>query len=185
MEMARLVGSIPGARESRLLRGVVELAARREQFMDGWTPYGLPTVDPEGLSDAAWEVCHEKLYSEDAASTQLIEAQFRMILASGATDNLKALSKRHGRKQRPAIVFIRPRVASDDPIVDVDRTLKILRDTVPSQLYVIFGEGIQHANPVQRPDEYRPLMGKIVALVDETQKKPEHTTTDLAQQYGR
>lgn len=162
MEMNRWIGRIPGARYSRILRGMVEMGAREDEYM-GKPVNGIPTIKVDKFVNAAVAVRSEKLV-KDAPSNALIDGQFKTILGSGAEDDLSDLSQEKDGKLLPRIIFIRPRNSRDDPIVDVNKTEDILLSMMPNQVTIIRGEGIQHANPVQRPDEYRPLMERVVTL---------------------
>ena len=88
--LLRWIGWIPGARESRVLRLLVETAARQDRFVDHSTWY--PRIDPAELREVLREVLRDKILSRRAASNGLIESQFTVIVASGAIDNLNALA---------------------------------------------------------------------------------------------
>lgn len=154
-ELLRWVGWVPGARESRALRFVVEVAARKDRFLSlsgGWS-----SVDGRGLRAVAGEVLRDKVRNPGAASNGLIAAQFRAIAASGAGDNLDALARPHGGKAPPALVLLRPVHRWSDPVVDVERTQRALVERVglPTRnLLVVRMADTGHANPVQRPTEY-------------------------------
>ncbi len=155
-DMLRWIGWVPGARESRTVRLLVELAAREERFIDRST-HLIPRVRLGELKDATAEVLRDKIFSTDSASNGLIESQFKTVVASGASDNLQALTQERNGKPRPAIVFLRPRNSWQDRVVDVDYSQKILIDQsggVGGSLLVIRMHDTGHANPIQRPDQY-------------------------------
>lgn len=163
-DLLRWVGWLPGARESRSLRFLVETAARRDRFLT-LPPDGYPSVDVPQLRDAAKQVLHDKIWSGDAASNGLIASQFRTIVASGAVDNLAALSAERAGKERPAIILLRPRHAWRDNVVDVNYTQRALLDRVGGPggaLFVVRMADTEHANPIQRPTEYNAAVGTQV-----------------------
>ncbi|QIX54066.1 alpha/beta hydrolase [Rhodococcus sp. DMU1] len=168
-DLLRWMGWVPGARESRTLRLVVETAARNDRYLVAHRN-GLSTVDPGALAEAVTEVLRDKIFSTDAASNGLIEAQFQAIVASGALDDLRALAVRRGARPRPAVVFLRPRYGTDDEVVDVDYTQKVLFDRVggpQGSLRVVRLDGTGHANPIQQPQAYNAaVQAKVVPFVD-------------------
>ncbi|MFH5210780.1 alpha/beta fold hydrolase [Antrihabitans spumae] len=162
--MLRWMGWVPGARESRSLRFLVEMGARRDRFWDLYSPGWK--VDPVEFVDAVAEVLHDKLLSRNAASNGLIEAQFKVIVASGAVDNLEALAEPHDDKRRPMIVYLRPRRALDDDVVDVEYTEQVLtEETAGPQglLLVVRMRNTGHANPIQRSLDYNAAIADNVA----------------------
>ncbi|MFE3546101.1 alpha/beta fold hydrolase [Nocardia sp. NPDC059177] len=158
-DLVRFMGWLPGARESRLLRFAVEMTARRERFVQR---RGLfVDIDVAELGAATAEVLRDKIFSRDAASNGLIEAQFLAIVAGGATADLRALARRTPGKQRPAIVYIRPRDADRDPVVDVEYSHQVLIEIsggVDGTLLVVRPREIEHADPRQRPAEYNAII---------------------------
>jgi hypothetical protein len=121
--------------------------------------------------------------SDDAASNGLIEAQFRAIVASGTTDNLQALAEPRDDKVRPAVVFLRPRLAQDDPVVDVDYTQRILLDQAggPGGTLLVSKLGhIGHANPIQAPAAYNEAITRRVAPFLDTRPGAVDTNDDAA-----
>ncbi|MFD3509503.1 alpha/beta fold hydrolase [Nocardia sp. NPDC058666] len=158
-DLVRWLRWLPGARESRLLRFTVEMSARRERFQL-W--HGLlPDIDLDAFREVASEVLRDKIFSRDAASNGLIEAQFMAIVASGGTGDLDALGEPHPKKRNPAIVFIRPRDASRDSVVDVEYSHRVLIEHsggVDGSLLVVRPSRIEHANPIQRPHEYNTVI---------------------------
>lgn len=161
-DMLRWMGWIPGARESRLLRFTVETYARHERFTGGGR-YGIRFGR---LGEVMDDVLHDKILNTDTASNGLIAAQFRAIVAGGAIDDLRVLAKPALGKPRPAIVFIRPRVATRDPIVDVDYSHRILVDAVGGvngTLLVVTTRKTRHANPIQQPEEYNTVIEQQIA----------------------
>ncbi|MFC9897679.1 alpha/beta fold hydrolase [Nocardia sp. NPDC127579] len=159
-DMVRWMGWLPGARESRTLRFIVEMYARRGEFVDRGFDGALGIRLPE-FRDAAERVLHDKIFSDDAASNGLIEAQFLAIVAGGAARDLRALSRPVEGKPRPAIVFLRPRDADRDRVVDVEyshRVLVELAGGVDGTLLVVFPSNTGHANPIQRSNEYNKVI---------------------------
>ncbi|MBB3037903.1 alpha/beta hydrolase [Hoyosella altamirensis] len=155
-DMLRWMGWLPGARESRTLRFAVETAARRDRFLIDH-PRGMPILEPNALVDAIDEVFRDKIFEENTASNSLIEAQFLTIVASGAADNLVALSRERDDKPRPAIVFMRPHRGILDDVVDVDYSQRAIFDRVGGPggaLFVARMYGTGHANPIQQPYVY-------------------------------
>jgi hypothetical protein len=157
--MLRWMGWLPGARESRSLRLAVETYARRDRFLDrGDGPFGLEFGK---LGEVLAEVMRDKIVSRDAASNGLIESQFTAIVAGGATDDLRTLAQPVADKPRPAIVFIRPRDASSDRVVDVEYSHRALIERsggVDGTLLVVLARNTGHANPMQRPREYNTVI---------------------------
>ncbi|KAF0844991.1 pimeloyl-ACP methyl ester carboxylesterase [Nocardia caishijiensis] len=154
-ELLRWTGRLPGARESRLLRFTVEMAARRERFTVPGAP--LPGIDFGELRDTSEEVLREKIFSANAATNGLIEAQFLAIVAGGGAADLRALARPNPGREEPAIVFIRPRDAARDDVVDVEYSHRVLTEHaggVDGNLLVVRATGTGHANPAQRPREY-------------------------------
>ncbi|MFE3319574.1 alpha/beta fold hydrolase [Nocardia sp. NPDC059195] len=158
-DLVRWVGWLPGARESRLLRFAVEISARRERFAqrDGL----FFDIDFTAAREVSAEVLRDKIFSRDAASNGLIEAQFLAIVAGGGAADLRALGKPNPDKRNPAIVFIRPRDGSRDDVVDVEYSHKVLIEHsggVDGTLSVVRPTRIEHANPIQRPREYNEVI---------------------------
>ncbi|TCN45859.1 pimeloyl-ACP methyl ester carboxylesterase [Rhodococcus sp. SMB37] len=155
-ELLRWIGWIPGARESRIMRMVIEIAARQDRFVlpsDRW----YRRIDGSDFIDVVEEVLKDKILSTDAASNGLIESQFRAIVASGASDSLRALAAEQDDKVRPAIVFVRPRHALNDHVVDVEYTQQALVEHsggVDGTLLVAKIDHTGHANPIQAPEAY-------------------------------
>ncbi|MFF7943713.1 alpha/beta fold hydrolase [Nocardia gamkensis] len=158
-DMLRWMGWLPGARESRALRLAVETYARRDRFLDrGDRPLGLEFGK---LGEVLAEVMRDKIVSRDAASNGLIESQFTAIVAGGATDDLRTLAQPVADKPRPAVVFIRPRDASADRVVDVEYSHRALIEQsggVDGTLLVVLARNTGHANPMQRPREYNTVI---------------------------
>lgn len=158
-DMLRWMGWLPGARESRALRLAVETYARRDRFLHrGDGPFGLEFGK---LGEVLAEVTRDKIVSRDAASNGLIESQFTAIVAGGATDDLRTLAQPVADKPRPAIVFIRPRDASADRVVDVEYSHRALIEQsggVDGTLLVVLARNTGHANPMQRPREYNTVI---------------------------
>ncbi len=104
------------------------------------------------------------------ASTGLIESQFEAIVASGALDDLRALASRRGDSRGPAVVFVRPGRGTDDDVVDVDYSQRVLFERVGGSrgsLLVVRLAGTGHANPIQQPQAYDAAVAtKIVPFVD-------------------
>ena len=99
----------------------------------------------------------DKILNPSAASSGFVASQFRTIVASGALDNLGALSTRVDDQPRPAIVLMRPRFASADHVVDNDYSQRILFDSVggpDGTLRVVRMDGTGHANPRQAAGAY-------------------------------
>ncbi|MBM7458873.1 alpha/beta fold hydrolase [Rhodococcus coprophilus] len=168
-EMLRWAGWIPGARESRIMRMSVEIAARQERFVvpsDRW----YLRIDTAELRGVIEEVLRDKILSDDAPSNGMIESQFRAIVASGAVDNLQALADERDDKARPAMVFLRPRYAPADPVVDVEYTQQILVDQSggpDGTLLVSKLDGIGHANPIEAPAAYNEaITRRILPFLD-------------------
>ncbi|MEV6255082.1 alpha/beta fold hydrolase [Nocardia sp. NPDC051929] len=177
-DMLRWMGWLPGARESRMLRLAVETYARRDRFVDRGD--GLPGIRFGQLGQVLAEVMREKIVSRDAASNGLIESQFTAIVAGGATDDLRALAQPVADKPRPAIVFIRPRDASADRVVDVEYSHRVLIERsggVDGTLLVVLARNTGHANPMQRPREYNTVIEQqILPFVQRYQQQVRSTT---------
>ncbi|MBF6358001.1 alpha/beta hydrolase [Nocardia higoensis] len=163
-DMLRWMGWLPGARESRTLRMVIETYARRERFVDIATD-PVPGLRLRQLREVLAEVATEKVFSHDTASNGLIESQFRAIVGGGAVDNLRALSGSEHGKPRPAIVFLRPRDAGSDRVVDVEYSHRVLIEQVggpEGSLLVGMPRGTGHANPMQAPERYNAIVQRQV-----------------------
>lgn len=163
-DMLRWMGWLPGARESRALRMVVETYARRERLIDA-TADPIPGLRLHGVREVLVEVATEKVFSRDAASNGLIESQFRAIVGGGAVDNLRALSRSADGKPRPAIVFLRPRDPESDRVVDVEYSHRVLIEQVggmDGSLLVAMPRGTGHANPMQAPERYNAVVQRQV-----------------------
>ncbi|MEU6190617.1 alpha/beta hydrolase [Nocardia sp. NPDC047038] len=177
-DMLRWMGWLPGARESRMLRLAVETYARRDRFVDRGD--GLPGIRFGQLGQVLAEVMREKIVSRDAASNGLIESQFTAIVAGGAMDDLRALAQPVADKPRPAIVFIRPRDASADRVVDVEYSHRVLIERsggVDGTLLVVLARNTGHANPMQRPREYNTVIEQqILPFVQRYQQQVRSTT---------
>ncbi|WP_280491156.1 alpha/beta hydrolase [Nocardia asiatica] len=177
-DMLRWMGWLPGARESRALRLAVETYARRDQFLDRGA--GLPGIRFAKLGAVLGQVMREKIVSRDAASNGLIESQFTAIVAGGAADDLRTLAQPAAGKPRPAIVFIRPRDASADRVVDVEHSHQVLIERsggVDGTLLVVLARNTGHANPMQRPREYNTVIEQqILPFVQRYQQQVRSTT---------
>jgi len=163
-DMLRWMGWLPGARESRMLRLVVETYARRERFVDVAAD-PAPGIHLDGMGEVLLEVATEKVFSRNAASNGLIESQFRAIVGGGAVDNLRALSRSVDDKPRPAIVFLRPRDPESDRVVDVEYSHRVLIERVggvDGSLLVAMPRGTGHANPMQAPERYNAVVERQV-----------------------
>lgn len=157
-DMVRWMSWLPGARESRVLRLLVETYARRDRFLDREE---VPGIRFDKLRVVMSDVLREKIFSRDAASNGLIESQFLAIVAGGAINDLRALSRPAVGKPRPAIVFIRPRDPANDRVVDVEYSHQVLIERaggVDGTLLVVMARNTGHANPMQRPDEYNKVI---------------------------
>lgn len=155
-DLLRWIGWLPGARESRTLRSVVEMAARQDRYVDMQSSW-YPRVDWGAALDALNEVLTDKVLNPSAASNGFIESQFRTIVASGALNDLDALAETVGSKPQPSIVFMRPEDATADTVVDVDYSQRILFERVggtEGMLRVVRMAGTGHANPRQAPGVY-------------------------------
>ncbi|MGV9543944.1 alpha/beta fold hydrolase [Nocardia beijingensis] len=177
-DMLRWMGWLPGARESRMLRLAVETYARRDRFVD--RGHGPPGIRLGKLREVLAEVMREKIVSHDAASNGLIESQFTAIVAGGATDDLRTLAQPVADKPRPAIVFIRPRDANADRVVDVEYSHRVLIEQsggVDGTLLVVLARNTGHANPMQRPREYNTVIEQqILPFVQRYQQQVRSTT---------
>ncbi|UYP18979.1 alpha/beta hydrolase [Rhodococcus sp. Z13] len=183
-DLLRWIGWLPGARESRSMRTLVEVAARQDRFVvpsDRW----YRRIDPEELRKAVTEVLNDKIFSTDAASNGLIESQFRAIVASGAVDNLRALAAERDDGTRPAVVFLRPRNPLADTVVDVEYTHRVLVEQVggiDGTLLVSKLDGIGHANPIQAPEVYNEaITDRVVPFLD---SRPGETPDPDRRGYG-
>ncbi|MGY0497853.1 alpha/beta fold hydrolase [Nocardia sp. FBN12] len=175
-DLVRWLGWLPGARESRLLRFAVEMSVRRERFAqrDGL----FYDIDYRAMGAAASEVLRDKIFSRDAASNGLIESQFLAIVAGGGTADLRALGRPNPDKRNPAIVFIRPRDAARDGVVDVAYSHDVLIEHaggVDGTLSVVRPGQIEHANPIQRPGEYNEVIeSQVLPFVRRFQEANRH-----------
>ncbi|WP_067697322.1 alpha/beta fold hydrolase [Nocardia jejuensis] len=180
-EMQRWMGWIPGARESRVLRFIVEMYARHENYTGG----GKYGIRGDRFRYSVRQVLRDKILNSDTASNGLIEAQFKAIVAGGAIDDLDALAKPALGKARPAIVFIRPHDAYRDPIVDVEYSHRVLIEQVGGvngRLLVVLTRTTAHANPIQRPREYNTVIAQqVVPFV----RQVERESTERASAAGR
>jgi pimeloyl-ACP methyl ester carboxylesterase len=180
-DMVRWMSWLPGARESRVLRLLVESYARRDRFLDR---EGVPGIRFDKLRVVMSDVLGEKIFSRDAASNGLIESQFLAIVAGGAINDLRALSRPAVGKPRPAIVFIRPRDPENDRVVDVEYSHQVLIERaggVDGTLLVVMARNTGHANPMQRPDEYNKVIEQqILPFVQRFQVQVRAANTSAA-----
>ncbi|MDJ0396516.1 alpha/beta hydrolase [Rhodococcus sp. G-MC3] len=163
-DMLRWMGWLPGARESRTLRVLVETVARKDRFVTH-SADGVPSIDTHELYTVVTEVFREKIRSSKAASNSLIESQFNAIVASGAQKNLEALTAEFEDKPLPAFVFLRPKIGEHDPVVDVDYSQRVLFEQTgkpPGRLLVVRMPQTAHANPIQQPEVYNPAIETTV-----------------------
>ena len=163
-DLLRWIGWLPGARESRSLRSIVEMAARKDRYVDMHSMW-YPRIDFAAAGEAFEQVMIDKILNPTVASNGFIESQFRTIVASGALDNLDALAETVADKPRPAIVFLRPARAAADNVVDVDYSQRILFERsggTDGPLRVVRMHGTGHANPRQAPGAYN---GSITSRV--------------------
>ncbi|WP_107655209.1 alpha/beta fold hydrolase [Nocardia suismassiliense] len=183
-DMVRWMRWLPGARESRLLRLAVETYARRDRFVSYGGDGRPPGIRFGRLRVVMGEVLREKIFSRNAASNGLIEAQFTAIVAGGATNDLKALAAPVDGKPRPAIVFIRPRDPSRDRVVDVEYSHQVLIEQVggvDGTLSVVQARNTGHANPMQRPAEYNTVIDQqILPFIQQYQEQVRAQTTAAA-----
>jgi hypothetical protein len=139
------------------------------------------------------EVLRTKILSDDSASNGLIESQFKAIVASGAQNDLQALTSASGGRTPPAFVFMRPEFGKDDPVVDVDYSQRVLFDHTAGQsgqLLVVRMAGTGHANPMQQPGIYNsaiadhvvPFLDRMDERDDRSSEVAEHT--DVAGSVG-
>lgn len=161
-DMLRWMGWLPGARESRSLRLLVETVARKDRYLfpsSGRNRF----VDTRELFSVVDEVLHKKILSKDTASNGLIESQFRAIVASGAQDHLEALTS--DDDTGPAFVFLRPTFGEADSVVDVDYSQQALFDHTggpDGRLLVVRMPESGHANPMQQPQQYNDAIDSAV-----------------------
>lgn len=186
-DLLRWIGWLPGARESRTLRGVVEMVARKERFVDTESTW-FPRIEWEPASEALDEVMRDKILNPTAASNGFIESQFKTIVASGAIDNLGALAAPVDYKPRPAIVFMRPADAAADNVVDVDYSQRVLFERYggpDGSLRVVRLNGSGHANPRQEPEIYNDAIESRVLPFLETRIVREQRTVFTPAQLPR
>ncbi|WP_207842033.1 alpha/beta fold hydrolase [Williamsia soli] len=153
-DMLRWMGWLPGARESRSLRLLVETVARKDRYLFPSSGHNR-FVDVGELTRVVDEVLHKKILSKNTASNGLIESQFRAIVASGAQDDLETLTS--DDTNNPAFIFLRPAFGKADPVVDVDYSQRALFDLTggpDGRLLVVRMPGTGHANPGQQPERY-------------------------------
>jgi pimeloyl-ACP methyl ester carboxylesterase len=187
-DMLRWMGWVPGARESRALRLLVETASRKDRYLLRASS-GHPLVDTGELTDVVKEVLRKKLLSDDAASNGLIESQFKAIVASGAQNDLQTLTDESGGRTPPAIIFMRPAFGDDDRVVDVDYSQQVLLDDLAKSnapFLVVRMAGTGHANPKQQPGIYNAAIDtKVVPFLDRMEERADNavitqSTTDVA-----
>lgn len=155
-DLLRWMGWLPGARESRGLRLVVEMAARKDRFLVT-DDEAHPVFDPGAFITTARGVLRQKIFNPNSASNGLIQSQFRAIVASGATDDLAAIDDAADKRPFPAIVFMRPDFGTDDPVVDVNYSQELLFAETGGphgRLLVVRMPSTGHANPMQQPEAY-------------------------------
>ena len=179
-DMLRWMGWVPGARESRALRLVVETAARRDRYLFR-SADGHPLVDTGALTGVVREVFRKKLLSDDSASNGLIESQFKAIVASGAQKDLQTLTTESGDRTPPAIIFMRPAFGADDPVVDVDYSQQTLLEDIvgtDARLLVVRMAGTGHANAKQQPGIYNAAIDtKVVPFIDRMDERVDASVT--------
>jgi pimeloyl-ACP methyl ester carboxylesterase len=185
-EMTRWISRIPGARESRIIRTIVEVGARRERFMQD----NLKTdIDTHEFKQVVEEVLQDKIYTDDVASSGLIESQFAVITDSAAIDSLRSLAEQKKDEVSPVIVFMRPRRAVDDAVVDVALTNSKLHAESKrndSEFAIVVMDETSHANPNQRPDQYRAAIEQqVIPIIQKHTEDNDLTITGIAQGTGR
>lgn len=185
LEMMRLIGKLPGARESRTLRFALEVGSREAQFLDGdwWNP--TSDFDAAKFRKVVDQVMTTKILSHDVASNRLIETQVQAIAASGVHDNIKTLGEEVDDKPIPKIVFMYPMKTANDRVVDVVRARGNINESAHENgidFTAVAMEGTGHANPNQEPERYNDAISRyVVGLFVRTQTTIAHTSHELAQ----
>ncbi len=173
MLMSRLLPYIPGGDVARSVRAVVEMGARQDRYFQGGSSL-RDAIDTDAFIDAAKEVYRDKIRNQDAASNGLIESQFKIIVSSQALDNLAALGEAREGKTPPAIIYMRPKDATSDAVVDVENAQRLITDQVgvfSGRLLIVELENTGHANPNQRPTEYNAaISSEIVPFMERRQQ---------------
>lgn len=167
-EMMRWIGRIPGAGESRSLRTVVEVGARKDRFLVADSSL-VPNVNFGELADVVDEVMRDKIFKEDVASSGLISVQFAAIATSGARDNLRAIGQVRDGKIQPVIVFLRPGDASLDRVVDNDYSQREIVDSrnENGNSLMVARMDTGHANPNQESEKYNAaIKEKVVPFIE-------------------
>lgn len=167
-EMMRWMGWTPGARESRLLRTIVEVGARKDRFLVANASL-LPDVNFGELANVVEEVMRDKIFNDGVASSGLISVQFAAIDTSGARDNLRAIGQVKDGKIQPVIVFLRPADVEADRVVDNDYSQReILESRIENgNSLMVARMDTGHANPNQEPEKYdMAIKDKVVPFIE-------------------
>ena len=177
--MARYIGLVPGARDSRLLRFAVEMGARSDRFING--SYVDLDIDQRAFFEATDEVLREKIFPHDIASNRLIESQFLTIVSSRMGDDVRALTQPKVGKRLPEIALMRPERGENDTVIDVDYVEDQMRK-ITRNLSVVALNDTGHANPNQRPEEYNQAIEKYIVPLGNWRPEPRDAhVPDLAQ----
>lgn len=143
------------------------MISRNDRYLNKEHTYkGLvPYVNIRDFERELESVKRTKL-SYDAGSIGLVEDQYRQIVADGAEQSFKRLSKSVSNKRIPKVYFLRPRDASADHVVRVDQAAKIFLELGEKYHIPVFidelADGTGHANPGQAPKQYNELLTSIV-----------------------
>ncbi|MEO5950147.1 MAG: hypothetical protein ABIQ04_01730 [Candidatus Saccharimonadales bacterium] len=161
--MVDMLSVFKDAEYSRINRFLVETFGARwheinEFGSDGSGGSNPLFIDPQKLYNVAKYVLKEKIFNDDAASTALLQSQFKFILASGARDDILALGEKNKfEKKPPEIIYYRPVDPSADGVVNtVDASKAFAEYCKEANLTFIDVqvEGIGHADPIQHTLEH-------------------------------
>lgn len=154
---------------SRAFRFVGEMVARKEQYMQEADTV-LGRIDFDRFGDATKEVYLDKILKKDVASTDLIGDQFGEIYDGDALGSLDVITDPIEGKDKPVIVYMRPKNPFDDPVVDVSRSQKLITsktDFSDLNLLIVKMDNTGHANPNQSPTEYNnAIQDKIIPFLE-------------------
>lgn len=158
-----------GGEASRTLRFTAEMVARKQRYMKDGDAI-LARIDAEAFGEAAKEVYEDKILKKDVASTELIGEQFGQILWGNALHSLDAITDSIEGKEKPAIVYMRPKDPNSDTVVDVSRSQNLVAsetDFSDLNLLIVKMDNTGHANPNQSPKEYNTAIhDKIIPFLD-------------------
>lgn len=156
-EASRIMSDIlrfwPSLAYSEKARWAAEVLARHDRYYDPATD----SLDTDRLNHEIQDVYDSKINNEKVASGNLISSQFDFIVRHGIAQSLDRLSQDREGKHKPEIFYTLSSNPDDDPVTDVtwsSHDMSVMARKYNMPLSVLTIDGIGHANPGERPDEY-------------------------------